>query len=259
MYKRSKLVRAITIITNGVELDVIGVFIVVGGSIFKRFHEKIVDINIESIGLKIVDYPVGLQSIVTVCISLLTTRLVTKRNNFGHLLAIFNTISVGMIDYLLGNKAAFITYPVTMLGTYWAYYNWGKKREVIPIALDAEFYINFIIGFAISLGLNYLGYTEFFTKSIENFPLFVTTVIIVGLTFSGQLNGAKKYKDNWFTWQFYNAIKLVQNVMMMNWAQILKYLYYFLNALFGWITWNDLFHRKKAEEEYYSQNQANKG
>ena len=112
----------------------------------------------------------------------------------------------------------------------------GIKLTLGP-AIDNGFYINFVYGFSISLVLNYIGFTQFLSEPISNLPLYLTSVLIAGLTFGGQFNTAKRYKENWFTWQVYNVIKFAQNLQMGNIAQLLKYTFYFFNALLGWITW----------------------
>jgi nicotinamide riboside transporter PnuC len=71
---------------------------------------------------------------------------------------------------------------------------------------------------------------------------------LVGLTFGGQINTAKKYKENWFTWQLYNLTKFVQNLQLGNIAQLLKYVFYFFNATLGWITWSYV--KKKREGKF---------
>jgi hypothetical protein len=40
-------------------------------------------------------------------------------------------------------------------------------------------------------------------------------------------------------WQLYNLSKIVQSVMILNIANTIKYIFYFFNAIIGYITWND--------------------
>jgi nicotinamide riboside transporter PnuC len=47
------------------------------------------------------------------------------------------------------------------------------------------------------------------------------------------------YPDNWFMWQLYNLSKIVQSILILNIANTIKYLFYFFNAIIGYITWND--------------------
>ena len=40
-------------------------------------------------------------------------------------------------------------------------------------------------------------------------------------------------------WQTYNLSKIVQSVMIMNIANVIKYLFYLINAMLGYVTWKD--------------------
>jgi len=235
IFLSKEILQKIKLITESKYLDIVGLVIVVGGSIYLGFHKTVKPIHFLFINTE--NYPLGIQSVIGVGFSMLATRFVTRRNNIGNFIGIFSTISACMVDYLLGNKAAILTYPISFLGNYYSYYSWNQHKEIIPIDIDRGFFLNFIYGFSISLLLNYIGFTSFLSESISNFPLFITSVIIVGLTFGGQFNTAKRYKDNWFTWQIYNVIKFIQNIQLGNIAQLLKYLFYFFNAILGWITW----------------------
>lgn len=59
--------------------------------------------------------PFGLISVINVGISMLSTRFTGKLSKLGNYLGIINAVLSGLIDYILGNKAAIITYPVTFL------------------------------------------------------------------------------------------------------------------------------------------------
>ena len=59
---------------------------------------------------------------------MLSTRFTGKLSNGGNYFGIVNTILSGAIDYILGNKAAIITYPVTFLIYTFAIKN-GKLRK----------------------------------------------------------------------------------------------------------------------------------
>jgi nicotinamide mononucleotide transporter PnuC len=244
VYQRSEVSRKIKLITESKYLDLIGLLIVVGGSISLGFHKTVKPLDL--FGFQIENYPLGIQSVLTVAFSMIATRFVTRRNNIGNFIGVFTTISTCMVDYMLGNKAAILTYPISMFGNYYSFYLWNKHKEIIPIDVDKGFYINFIYGFSISFFLNYLGFTEFLTKPIEDIWLFLTIVTVVGLTFGGQFNTAKRYKENWFTWQIYNVFKLRQYVKQGNIAYILKYIFYFFNAVLGWLTW----HEVKKESDF---------
>jgi nicotinamide riboside transporter PnuC len=247
IYKNASILEKIKSFTESIYLDIIGVVIVLGGSLYLGFHHTVKPLHF--IGWTIENYPLGIQSVIGVTMSMMATRLVTRRNNLGNFISLFTTISACMVDYMFGNKAAILTYPVSFLGNYYAYHLWSKQTEIIPKGIDSGFFFNFLLGFTISIFLNYIGFTQFLTGNVSNWPLFITSVIIAGLTFSGQFNTAKRYKENWFTWQIYNIIKFIQNIQMGNIAQLLKYTFYFFNAMLGWITWTYIKALKAKEAE----------
>jgi nicotinamide riboside transporter PnuC len=235
MYKYTAALERIKAFTESVYLDIIGVIVVLGGSLYLGFHKTVKPFHL--FNWTIENYPLGIQSVIGVTMSMMATRLVTRRNNWGNFISLFTTISACIVDYMFGNKAAILTYPISFLGNYYAYHLWSKQTEIIPKGIDKGFFINFVYGFGISIVLNYLGFTQFLSQEITNWPIFISSIIIAGLTFSGQFNTAKRYKENWFTWQIYNVIKFIQNLQMGNIAQLLKYVFYFFNAMLGWITW----------------------
>lgn len=59
--------------------------------------------------------PFGWISVGNVAISMMSTRFTGKLSKLGNYLGIINAVLSGLIDYILGNKAAIITYPVTFL------------------------------------------------------------------------------------------------------------------------------------------------
>ena len=94
--------------------DLFGVALVVGIAIASGYLNSRLD--------KFVDWgawtafvPFGLISVTNVGISMLSTRFTGKLSKWGNYYGIVNTILSGTIDYILGNKAAIITYPVTFL------------------------------------------------------------------------------------------------------------------------------------------------
>ena len=76
------------------------------------------------------------------------------------------------------------------------------------------------------------------SKEVD-WKLFFAIAIPAGLTFGGTFNTARMYPDNWFLWQFYNFTKIVQNILLLNIANTAKYIFYFFNAIIGYITWKD--------------------
>lgn len=233
MSLEKKTIHQIKSITNSQYLDWIGLTIVLIGSITLNYHKTTYDFEWNQITYT---FPLGIVSIINVGFSMIATRLVTKKNNLGNFIGTCNTLVSGTIDYLLGNVAAVLTYPVSFLGNYITFRFWKKSKQLRSI--DSVFYRNLALGFLLSFFLNYIGFRYLSTTPI-NWQLYFAIAIPAGITFGGTFNNARMYPDNWFLWQFYNITKLIQNSLQMNWANVFKYGFYFVNAIFGYITWND--------------------
>lgn len=228
-----KSIKTIKSITNSTYLDVIGLIIVILASLALDYHKTI--ILIHAFGFNF-EFPLGIFSIINVGFSMISTRLVTKKNNFGNFIGTLNTALSGTIDYLLGNAAAILTYPISFIGNYVAFRFWKKKK--ILNSIDKIFYRNLVLGMILSLVLNYLGFTYFSDKPID-WKLFFAIAIPAGISFGGTFNTSRMYPDNWIMWQLYNLSKIVQSVMIMNIANTIKYIFYLFNAILGYITWRD--------------------
>ena len=233
-----KNLQLIKSITNSNYLDVIGLIIVLTASFSLGYHQTIYNFSYNG---KSYDFFLGYVSIVNTGLSMMGNRLVTKKNNIGNLITTCNTFLSGSIDYLLGNKGAILTYPVSFIANLLVFKAWKKSR--ILRSIDFIFYRNIVLGFIFSLILNYIAFTTFSEDSID-WKLFFAVAIPAGITFGGTFNTARMYPDNWFMWQLYNLTKIIQNVLLLNIANTAKYTFYFFNAIIGYITWND--DKKKA-------------
>lgn len=225
-------------LTNSTYLDIIGLAIVLAASFALGYHQTVIDFTFQ--GTNYV-FLLGYVSIVNTGFSMMGNRLVTKKNNFGNLITTCNTFLSGSIDYLLGNAGAVLTYPVTFIGNFLVFKAW-KKSKVLR-SVDFIFYRNIVLGFFFSLVLNYIAF-KYIAQTPIDWKLFFAIAIPAGITFGGTFNTARMYPDNWFMWQFYNLTKIVQNLLLMNIANVAKYTFYFFNAIIGYITWND--DRKKG-------------
>ena len=112
-------------------VDFLGVMLVVGIAIASGYLNSRLD--------KFVDWgpwtalvPFCLISVTNVGISMLSTRFTGKLSRWGNYLGILNTVLSGAIDYILGNKAAIITYPVTFLIYTFAIKKWQESQEGKP-------------------------------------------------------------------------------------------------------------------------------
>jgi general stress protein CsbA len=228
-----KTIKTIKSITNSTYLDIIGLIIVITASIVLGYYNTEYKFTFQG---KSYIFFLGYVSIINTGLSMIGNRLVTKKNNFGNFLATCNTFLSGSIDYLLGNVGAILTYPVTFVGNYLVFKAW--KKSTILRSIDFIFYRNLILGFVFSLVLNYIAFKYLSDKPID-WKLFFAIAIPAGLTFGGTFNTARMYPDNWFMWQIYNLTKMIQNILQMNIANTAKYIFYFFNAIIGYITWND--------------------
>jgi general stress protein CsbA len=228
-----KTIHIIKDITNSTYLDVIGLIIVITASISLGYHKT--EFNFSFQGKNYV-FMLGFVSIINTGLSMIGNRLVTKKNNIGNLITTCNTMLSGSIDYMLGNKGAFLTYPISIIGNFVVFKAW-KKSKILRV-IDFIFYRNIVLGLLFSLLLNYIAF-RFLSENEMDWKLFLAISIPAGITFGGTFNTARMYPDNWFLWQFYNLTKLIQNFFLMNVANIAKYSFYMVNAIFGYITWND--------------------
>ena len=147
----------------------------------------------------------GYFSILNTCLSMIATRLVTKKNNIGNLISTCNTLLSGSIDYLLGNIGAILTYPISFFGNYIAFRIWKKKQFLN--AIDVIFFRNMAIGLILSFVLNYIAFTSLSDKAID-WKLFFAIAIPAGISFGGTFNTGRMYPDNWINWQVYNLFKI---------------------------------------------------
>lgn len=234
----NSIITTIKKITNSTYLDFIGLAIVLAASLTLGYHNTEIDFTFQ--GTKYFFF-LGYVSIVNTGFSMIGNRLVTKKNNFGNLITTCNTFLSGSIDYLLGNAGAILTYPVSFIGNYLVFKAWKKSKMLRSI--DFIFYRNILLGFFFSILLNYIAF-KYIAQTPIDWKLFFAIAIPAGITFGGTFNTARMYPDNWFLWQFYNLTKIVQNILLMNVANVAKYAFYFFNAIIGYITWND---DKKAQ------------
>ena len=234
----NSIITTIKKITNSTYLDFIGLAIVLAASLTLGYHNTEIDFTFQ--GTKYVFF-LGYVSIVNTGFSMIGNRLVTKKNNFGNLITTCNTFLSGSIDYLLGNAGAILTYPVSFIGNYLVFKAW-KKSQILR-SIDFIFYRNILLGFFFSILLNYIAF-KYIAQTPIDWKLFFAIAIPAGITFGGTFNTARMYPDNWFLWQFYNLTKIIQNILLMNVANVAKYAFYFFNAIIGYITWND---DKKAQ------------
>ncbi|CEO67189.1 Nicotinamide mononucleotide transporter [Streptococcus pneumoniae] len=182
--------------------------------------------------------PFGLISVTNVGISMLSTRFTGKLSKWGNYFGIVNTILSGAIDYILGNKAAIITYPVTFLIYTFAIKKWEASQEGRPNQMSQKqvklaAIIISIIAFLFAFVTNYIGY-----GGKMNLLAYVTTIAFALSLIANALN-ALKLTTQWGFWLIYNFVQLTKAGIQGNFANISKYIFYILNAIGALFVWND--------------------
>ena len=217
--------------------DLFGVALVVGIAIASGYLNSRLD--------KFVDWgpwtalvPFGLISVTNVGISMLSTRFTGKLSKWGNYFGIINTILSGSIDYILGNKAAIITYPVTFLIYTFAIKKWeasqeGRPNQMSQKQLKLAAIIISIIAFLFAFATNYIGY-----GGKMNLLAYVTTIAFALSLIANALN-ALKLTTQWGFWLIYNFVQLTKAGIQGNFANIGKYIFYILNAIGALFVWND--------------------
>lgn len=181
--------------------------------------------------------PLGVISVINVGISMMSTRLTGRLSNIGNVLGIINTALSGAIDYILGNKAAIITYPVTFIVYTFAIRRWqnserGKALEP-PTGTKGQLIIGGIVAgsFAFSLVTNYIGY-----GGQTSFLFWITTVVF-GLSLSANILNALKLTMQWQFWFLYNTVQCIKALTQGNFANVGKYIFYIINSVAALLLW----------------------
>ena len=181
--------------------------------------------------------PLGVISVINVGISMMSTRLTGRLSNIGNVLGIINTALSGAIDYILGNKAAIITYPVTFIVYTFAIRRWqnserGKAMEP-PTGAKGQLIISSIVvgSFAFSLIANYVGY-----GGKTSFLFWITTVVF-GLSLSANILNALKLTMQWQFWFLYNTVQCIKALTQGNFANVGKYIFYIINSVAALLLW----------------------
>lgn len=217
--------------------DFLGVILVVGIAIASGYLSSQLD--------KFVDWgpwtalvPFGLISVTNVGISMLSTRFTGKLSRWGNYLGILNTVLSGAIDYILGNKAAIITYPVTFLIYTFAIKKWQESQEGKPntrskTQTNLIATIATIIAFTFAYITNYIGYGGNMN------PLAYVTTIAFALSLVANIFNALKLTTQWGFWLVYNIIQLIKAGIQGNFANVGKYIFYIINSIGALFLWND--------------------
>ncbi len=177
--------------------------------------------------------PIGIFSMLAAVISVLSGRFTAKQNNLGNVLNIVIAVTSGVLDYLFGNHSAVITYPVTFLVASFATYNWSKGIKIREI--DAQYYLIIALSLVVAFALVHLGFSLFGGK--EGFLFRNSVGLVFGLSLGGTVSNAFKYKETWITWLLYNIVQLTKNYLQMNFANVVKYVFYIISVIITYFDW----------------------
>lgn len=189
--------------------------------------------------------PLGLISVINVGFSMVSTRLTGRIDKAGNIFGIVNVALSGAIDYILGNKAAIITYPFTFIIYAWAIKSWGnsiegKAKTMSRRNLTITMIVTTVIAFVFSYYTNKLGY-----GGQMNTLAYVTTVAFALSIVANVLN-AFKLTNQYHFWFVYNLVQLAKAFVQGNFANVGKYIFYIINAIGALFIWNDS--TEKTEE-----------
>lgn len=217
--------------------DLFGVLLVLTIAISAGYHNTWLN-QLVDWGSWTVLVPFGWISVGNVAISMMSTRFTGKLSKLGNYLGIINAVVSGLIDYILGNKAAIITYPITFAIYLGAIYWWNKSQDgkantfskarlnwIVPTLV--------VVAFIFSYLTNYIGY-----QGNMNALAYVTTVAFALSLVANGLN-ALKLTTQWSFWLFYNFVQLAKAFIQGNFANVGKYLFYILNSLGALFVWKD--------------------
>lgn len=240
--KNEKFQKACETIATAKWMDIIGVLIVAGVAISAGYAtETLGDVAKWANTIGLAWLPFGLISIGNTVLSIMSTRLTGRMKYAGNVVGIINVVLSGAIDYILGNKAAIISYPVTFIIYVVALYVWKKyadehKADLAAKPLEGKrkmlvMTTIFVFSFAFSYWINWIGFGQF------NLLFFLTWIVFALSLVSNILNAMKLSLQNNY-WIIYNIVQLVKAIVMGNWANVGKYIYYIISMIASLFYWN---------------------
>lgn len=179
--------------------------------------------------------PFGIISTISSIMSLMSTRLTGRLSKVGNYIGIIQVVIAGMIDAALGNKGAWLSYPVSFFIYAYAIKFWSKHQEnkvTKPLkGIKAVFVIAILIltGMSFSLLVNYIGWGA--SQTVFSQLLFWLTTATFAISLVANLLNAVKLTVQWQFWGIYNVVQLAKAIVQGNWANCGKYIYYIINAI----------------------------
>lgn len=223
-------------------IDLFGALLILGTCIVRDFHgtyyingEMIFGIPISELTTQVKQgaIPLGIWSTIGAIFSVLSTRLIGKQNNVGNMIGVATSASSGTIDYLFGNHSAIITYPISFFLNSFSVFRWNKGESVRQ--RDVRYYVIVIVGIILGFALVYLGAHLFGGKTEHSFLIVVS--LTFGISLGANFANAFKYEETWLSWAIYNVIQLIKNIMLLNIANVAKYVFYLINSAITLVDW----------------------
>ena len=223
-------------------IDLFGAILILGVCVARDFHgtyyqngEMTFGIPIDQLMTQVKSgaIPLGIWSTIGAIFSVLSNRLIGKQNNIGNMIGVGTSASSGTIDYLFGNHSAIITYPISFFLNSFSVFRWSKGVSVRK--RDLMYYFIVGIGLLLGFGLVYLGAYLFGGKTDNSFLIVVS--LTFGISLGGNFANAFKYEETWLSWAVYNVIQLIKNIMLVNIANVAKYIFYLLNSVVTLADW----------------------
>ncbi|WP_242446884.1 nicotinamide mononucleotide transporter [Apilactobacillus bombintestini] len=220
-------------------MDLLGIAIIfftalMSGYLFETLND------VTSWGRWAVFIPFGFISAIDACMSIMSTRLVGRFSNLGNWVGVPEIILGCIIDFLLGNHGAILTYPISFVIQIWAIKTWTRsdkfKKSNLLDTKNGKYIISLLVTLAIifSFIINYIGY-EHITSS--NMTLYVLTSLVFGISLIANIMNAVKISTQWKFWLLYDFIQLAKAISQLNFANVGKYIYYIIMALAGNAYW----------------------
>ncbi len=143
-----------------------------------------------------------------------------------------NSAWAGYIDFLHGNKAAPLSYPITFIIYIYAIEKWmqtEKYRTSQPLAgRQALWAFGLVAAICLSFSyyINDLGF-----DAHNRGAIFWFTTVVFALSLAGNILNAMKLTVQWKFWFLYNLAQLAKSLVQGNFANVGKYIYYLINAI----------------------------
>lgn len=234
--KNEKLQNVLRFLAKSRWMDWIGVaIIVIGAYLASWFSETLGAVN-KNVPAWAILIPFGIISTLSSCFSLISDRLDARLNKWANWLSLLQTLVAMWIDAMLGNKSAYITYPITFVIYLAAIHNWhkiGEGKIAKPLTgkkakITAS--VSIISAILFSAVTNYIGFQSFTW-------LYWLTTIVFAMSLIANIYSALKLDTQWSYWLVYNFVQLAKNATQLNIPNVIKYCYYIVNSLAGKAYW----------------------